>query len=151
MRLSQANEDCQRASNHQSPSSDRSQATLRLRNRFPKAARLRTRQEFKRVQREGKRILAQFLVFQYASENFNCLRLGITVSKQFGSSVSRNLFKRRVREAFRTLHQKLSPELKPKLNMGLKIHVSPRQGAGQPTLKQVEEDFAFMLHHIKTV
>lgn len=136
MRLSQANEDSQRASNHQPPPPERSQATLRIRNRFPRSIRLRTRQEFKRVQREGKRLQAHFLVFQYASENFTYPRLGITVSKQFGSAVSRNLFKRRIREVFRLI--------KHQLPIGLRVHVSPRHGAGQPTLKQVEADFSLL-------
>ena len=143
MRLPQANEDSQRASNHQPPSSERSQATLRLRNRFPKTVRLRTRQEFKRVQREGKRLQAQFLVFQYASENFTYTRLGITVSKQFGSAVSRNLFKRRIREVFRLL--------KHQLPVGLRVHVSPRYGTGQPTLTQVKVDFSLLLDTLKPI
>jgi ribonuclease P protein component len=143
MRLPQANEDSQRASNHQPPPPERSQATLRLKNRFPKTVRLRTRQEFKRVQREGKRFVAQFLVFQYASENFNYPRLGITVSKQFGSAVSRNLFKRRIREVFR--------KLKAQFPRGLKVHVSPRHSAGQATLKQVETDFILLLDVLKPI
>src|SRR5689334_11000866 len=106
MRLSQANEDCQRASNHQPPPPKRSQATLCVRQTFPKKVRLRTRQEFRKAQREGKRFQGHFLVFQYASENFSYARLGITVSKQFGSAVLRNLLKRRIRESFRLLkHQ----------------------------------------------
>ncbi len=143
MRLSQENEDCQRASNHQSTSPDRPQAALRLRNRFPKIVRLRTRQEFKRVQREGKRIQCAFLVFQIASENFTYPRLGITVSKQFGSAVSRNLFKRRIRETFRLIKHRFPP--------GLKIHVSPRHGSGQPTLKQVEAEFILLLDSLRPI
>ncbi len=143
MRFPQANEDCQRASNHQSQKTERPQAALCIENRFPKAARLRTRQEFKRVQREGKRLQTVSLVFQYASEKFTCPRLGITVSKQFGSAVSRNLFKRRIREVFRRLKHQLPP--------GLKVHVSPRNGAGSPTLKQVEADFNLLLDALKPI
>jgi ribonuclease P protein component len=143
MRFSQANEDCQRASNHQPPSSERSQAALRLKQRFPKSVRLRTRQEFRRLQREGKRLQGLFLVFQIASENFNCPRLGITVSKQFGSAVSRNLFKRRIREVFRREKHRLPP--------GLKVHVSPRHGAGQPTLAQVKNDFSLVIDTVKSL
>ncbi len=137
MRLSQANEDCQRASNHQSPSTDRTQTTLCLRQNFPKKVRLRTRQEFRRVQREGRRLLGKFLIFQYSSENFNYPLLGVTVSKQFGSAVVRNRFKRRIREVFR--------KLKHRLPAGLVVHASPRQGTEQPTLSQVEADFTLFL------
>lgn len=137
MRLSQANEDCQRASNHQSPSTHRTQTTLCLRQTFPKKVRLRTRQEFRRVQREGKRLLGKFLIFQHSSENFNYSRLGITVSKQYGPAVLRNLFKRRIREVFRKLKHRL-PE-------GLVIHASPRPSTERPTLTQIEADFTLLL------
>ncbi len=137
MRLSQANEDSQRASNHQPQKTERSQATLCIKNCFPQAARLKTRPEFKRVQREGKRLQGDFLAFQYANENFNRPRLGITVSKKFGPAVSRNLFKRRIREVFRTLQHQFKP--------GFTLHVSPRPSIKQPTLAQVKADFALLL------
>ena len=95
------------------------------------------------MQREGKRLPAQFLVFQYSSENFTYPRLGISVSKQFGSAVSRNLFKRRIREVFRQLKAQLPP--------GLKVHVSPRHGIGQPTLTQVKVDFSLLLDTLKPI
>lgn len=139
MRLSQANEDCQRASNHQSPSTYRTQTTLCLRQTFPKKVRLRKRQDFRRVQREGKRLLGKFLIFQFSSENFNFPRLGITVSKQFGSAVMRNLFKRRIRDVFR--------RLKHRLPQGLVINASPRPGAAQPTFAEVEADFTLFLEN----
>ncbi len=133
MRLSKANEDSQRASNHQSPPPDRPQTALCLRRRFPKTARLRTRQEFRRVQRQGRRIQGLFLIFQFTSENFNDIRLGMTVSKQFGHAVSRNRLKRRIREVFRLEKHRL-----PK---GLSLHVSPRPGIALPSTKQIQEDF----------
>lgn len=98
---------------------------------------MRTRNEFKRVQKEGKRLYTSLLVFQYTSENFSCPRIGISVSKKFGSAVTRNRFKRRVRETFR--------RLKHTLPAGIKIHISPRTGSSLPTLQQVEAEFAFLL------
>src|SRR3569832_1340861 len=125
MWLPQAHEDSQRASNYQPPSTDRAQATLRVRQNFPKKVRLRKRSEYRKVQREGRRLHGKFLIFQTLSENFNYPRLGITVSKQFGSAVARNLYKRRVREVFR--------QLKGRLPSGLAIHVSPKSGVPMPT------------------
>lgn len=133
MRLSQTNEDCQRASNYQSSSSDRPQTAVRLKGRFPKSARLKTRPEFRKVQREGRRIQGALLVFLITSENFTCPRLGITVSKKFGPAVARNLFKRRVRETFRLKS--------PQLPRGLVIHVAPRPNIIMPTFAQIQEDF----------
>ncbi len=107
-------------------------------HRFPKTARLRTRAEFRHIQREGKRLMGKFLCFQSIHENFmrpsSSSRLGITVSKQFGSAVARNLFKRRVREVFRLQ--------KSHFPCDLQLHISPvRKGVGLPTVQQVEEDF----------
>lgn len=140
MRLSQENEDCQRASNYQPSAPKRSQATLRL--TFPKSARLRTRDEFRRVKREGKRTQGQHLSLTCAFKDFTCQRLGVSVSKQFGSAVQRNLFKRRVREVFRAEKHRLPP--------GMSIHVSPRNGIGMPTLAQVKEDFNLVIGTVRS-
>ena len=142
MRISQANEDCQRAPNHQSPSSQRTQATLRLkdlplRGKLPKKVRLRTRHEFRRIQREGQRFQGNLLVFQFIRENLAYPRLGITVSKQFGPAVMRNLLKRRLREVFR-LEKHLFPP-------GLSLHVSPRPQIARPTFEQIKSDFNLLL------
>ena len=140
MRLSQENEDCQRASNHQPSAPKRSQAALRL--TFPKSARLRTRDEFRRVQREGKRTQGQYLILTCMIKDFTCHRLGISVSKQFGSAVKRNLFKRRAREAFRAEKHRLPP--------GISVHISPRNGMGMPTLAQIKEDFNLVIDTVRS-
>lgn len=137
MWLSQAHEDSQRASNHQPSPKSRSQASVSLKKDFPKKVRLRKRPEFRKVQKEGKRLLGKFLIFQTLNENFNYSRLGITVSKQFGSAVTRNLYKRRIREVFRSLKDRLPP--------GLTIHVSPQQGKKLPTVNDIAADFAFFI------
>ena len=134
MRLSQENENCQGASNHQSPPPNGPQATLCLRLRFPKQVRLKSRYEFRKLQREGHRIQGGFLVFQVASEDFTYPRLGITVSKKFGGAVSRNLFKRRVREAFRLSF----------LPAGLVVHIAPKPKISMPTFAQIQEDFKLL-------
>lgn len=137
MRISQANEDRQRAPNHQSPSSEQTQATLRLRGRFPKKLRLRTRFEFRRIQREGRRFQGNFLTFQFIRENLSYPRLGITVSKQFGVATLRNLLKRRLREVFRLEKHCFPP--------GLCLHVTPRPKIAMPTFEQIQSDFTLLL------
>lgn len=69
--------------------------------RFRKAERLRKRAEFLETQRKGKRVAgAHFIV--YARANAHAWsRLGITASRKVGDAVTRNWWKRRVREIFR--------------------------------------------------
>lgn len=143
MRLSQANEDRQRAPNHQPTSSERTQATLRLRQRFPKQVRLRNRLEFRKVQKEGRRIQGFFLVFQFTKENFSYPRLGVTVSKQFGSAVLRNLLKRRLREVFRVEKHRLPP--------GICLHIAPKPKTAMPTLQQIQADFTLLLDQLRSI
>ena len=69
---------------------------------FPKAARLRRRAEFLRVQRAGQRNNIPHFVLIAAPRTAASARLGVTVSSRVGNAVARNRVKRRVRELFRT-------------------------------------------------
>lgn len=67
---------------------------------FPRAARMRRRREFLSLGRAGeKRRTSNFVLVMERSQA--PARLGITVSRKVGGAVTRNLLKRRVREAFR--------------------------------------------------
>lgn len=132
MRLSQENENRQRASNYQPSPSQRTQETVGLKPASSRSQRLRTREDFRRVKKYGKKITGHVVNFDLLSEKFPYPRLGVTVSKRFGSAVLRNRFKRRIREAFR--HSYLSP--------GISIHVTPKKEGFVPSLKQLLEDFA---------
>jgi ribonuclease P protein component len=90
---------------------------------FPKSARLLKSKEFSFIQRSGKKIYApEFCLQVFQGQVKRSARLGLTVSRKYGASVERNLFKRRMREIFRlTRHQ---------LTSGSIIHVKP-QGKAQ--------------------
>jgi ribonuclease P protein component len=67
---------------------------------FPKAARVRRRREYLALGQKGRRRHAtHFIVL--AHQHPGGSRLGVTVSRKIGGAVTRNLVKRRVREAFR--------------------------------------------------
>lgn len=88
---------------------------------------LRRRAEFARVHTRGRRkgdaLLQVRVLPRPASVTVTSpVRLGIIVSKKFGSAVERNRFKRVVRAAMRAL----APELQP----GWDILVLPRQAHG---------------------
>jgi ribonuclease P protein component len=85
---------------------------------------LRRRTDFSRVHRQGRRKgdeLLQLRVLPYPPDTpANIpLRLGIIVSKKYGSAVERNRFKRLVRTALRNLA--------PEITTGWDILVLPRE------------------------
>lgn len=63
--------------------------------------RLRKRREFQRVAKESFRLNGEWIILTIRFTNRSLTRLGITVSKRYGSANVRNRFKRIVREAFR--------------------------------------------------
>jgi ribonuclease P protein component len=136
MRLSQENENRQRTSNYQSTKTCRTQEIVSVKLQFPKSRRLRSRDEFRRIKKYGKRITGRAVIFDVLSEKFPYRRLGLTVSKRFGNAHLRNRFKRLVREVFR-LNQYLLPP-------GLIIHVTPRQNIPMPSFQEIVEDFALL-------
>jgi ribonuclease P protein component len=68
---------------------------------FGKEDRLLKRADFVRVQKRGKKLETRSLLILVYPGRKGRTRLGIAVSKRFGSSVARNRVKRVVREVFR--------------------------------------------------
>ena len=136
MRLSQANENRQGTSNCQSTTTVRTQEIDSVKLQFPKSRRLRSRDEFRRIKKYGKRITGRTVVFDVLTEKFPYRLLGVTASKRFGNAVARNRFKRLIREAFR-LQQHLLPP-------GLIINASPRNNDSMPTFQEILEDFSLL-------
>lgn len=85
---------------------------------FPKTSRLRSRRDFKVIERYGSRIAGRFLVITVRQGKGSTPRLGITASTRFGISVERNRFKRQLREAFRLCAHRLPA--------GVELNIRPR-------------------------
>ena len=100
----------------------------------PKAARIRRRREFLRLQREGRRRHTAHLVLIHEPNSGPTSRLGVTVSKRIGNAVVRNRVKRLLREAFRHHRAKVQP------TTDLVIIAKP--GAETLTYAQVATEFA---------
>jgi len=69
--------------------------------------RLSTRADYGRVYREGRRYVGSSVVL-YVRQTDAPLRLGVTAGRKLGGAVRRNRAKRRVREAFRRLRNRLA-------------------------------------------
>ena len=76
----------------------------RLTGGFRRSNRLLRSQEFQQTTQNGHRVVVRgFVVFLAVTrlESHDCVRLGVTVSRQVGNAVVRNHVKRRIREWFR--------------------------------------------------
>lgn len=113
IRLPRPHENCQRTQGDQPAPQIRTQDPGRL--IFGKRDRLLKRHEFRRVSREGKRLVGTRICIDRSKGTR--LRLGITASSRYGSAPERNRFKRLVREAFRLSRAELPP--------GIEINISP--------------------------
>lgn len=79
--------------------------------RFPKAARLTTTWEFKRVREHGRSWGGKFIVLGVLTdappEGVGTARVGFVTSKRVGGAVVRNTVRRRLREAVRVVRPRL--------------------------------------------
>ena len=96
---------------------------------FPKAHRLRKKQEFQALKIGGFRFVGKFLCIDAKRSEKGLSRLGITASRKYGNSCERNRFKRLAREAFRKRQSEFPP---------FEIHIVPRQLAKNASFEEIE-------------
>ncbi len=90
-------------------------------NGFPKRLRVRTRGDFHRVYSRRAHAADEVLVLNGCENGLAYARLGLAVPRSYGGAVERNLWKRRMREAFRAMHRELPA--------GMDLVARPRRGA----------------------
>jgi len=75
--------------------------------KLKKTSMLKKNYEFKKVLTSGKYWGGNYLDIFIMKNNFNTNMLGIAVGKKTGNSVKRNFIKRRIRENYRLLEEKI--------------------------------------------
>lgn len=76
---------------------------------FPRNERLRKRRGFLEVYEKGEKVRTKYFFLYFLETELSKSRLGITVSRKTGSTVTRNRIKRRLREIFRKNKRLLHP------------------------------------------
>lgn len=100
---------------------------------------LRTSQDFRRIFKSGKRRAGSFLQITYApGEHF---RLGVVVTKAFGSAPKRNKFRRRVKAIVR---EWLKTDSKP-----VHLVVRSRSGSETANYQELQNELLSLLEGIK--
>lgn len=107
--------------------------------KFTKSDRLRKRDEFARVYQSKIYAADNVLVITAMRNQLEVSRLGLSVSKRVGNAVTRNRWKRLIREAFRV--QKSS------LPQGLDFVVRPRKGA-KCEYQMIQESLGKLLQRV---
>lgn len=114
-------------------------------NSFPRSRRLRKTSEFQAVRQNGTRVGNNVLVIWMQPNGTAQHRLGLSVSRRVGNAVRRNLWKRLIREVFRTFKTAPTsrvqgePTVEP---IGYDFVVSPSRFAEKPSFAAVKEAFA---------
>ena len=79
---------------------------------FGKKERLAKRLQFEKVMDQGqKRKIENFCTLFFLPNDLNKKRLGIIASKKVGNAVVRNLAKRKIREVFRQIKDRIEPTM----------------------------------------
>jgi ribonuclease P protein component len=102
--------------------------------RFPPAVRVRKSTEYRRIYDGGRKIVRRGFVLFYLPNGTPDHRLGITVTKRVGDAVTRNRYKRRIRDSFRRKRQELGP-------IGVDFIVHVRHAFGDLSGGEWEKEF----------
>lgn len=104
---------------------------------FPKSARLRHRNQFRRFAYDAQSRAGRCVIVEFRLGRALRPKLGVTVSKKYGKAHQRNRFKRVVREAFRLIQNQLK--------VNLEVHVKPRSGAYDAAMQDIQAELISFL------
>ena len=94
--------------------------------------RLRTRKQYQRLMHKTLKFTGQWIMADISLTSASFSRLGVTVTKKYGSAPQRNRFKRISREAFRLSY--------PNFSHTCDIIIRPRSKALSATMEDVRQE-----------
>ncbi|NGX56386.1 MAG: Ribonuclease P protein component [Candidatus Anoxychlamydiales bacterium] len=108
---------------------------------FSSLYKVKKKREYRKIFKARNRIIGKHINVDYTLNNFNYMRLGLTVSSKFAKANKRNKFKRQIREVFRVI--------KSKENLSIDINISPRSDAVNSTFLDLNNELDSMILQIK--
>ena len=106
--------------------------------RFPRYLRVRSRVDYLKIQRSGRKIRGRYLILLTSKNNLSISRFGITVSRRNGNAVKRNRIRRKIREVQRQNRHRIFP--------GNDVVIIARQGVSGASYQQIETEYLHLAH-----
>ena len=99
---------------------------------------LKKNRQFRIVYNRGKSVANRYLVMFVLKNRDGGNRLGISISKKVGKSVTRNRIRRRIKESYRHMEHGVK--------IGYDVIVIARQPASQATYKEIDSGLRHLLY-----
>ena len=97
---------------------------------LPRDERIRSRREFDRVFREGRRFAEGPVLARYVANDLGVTRMAVAAPGKFGKAAKRNRARRLLKEAYRLHKQEMPP--------GLDVILMPGRNWHDPALAELE-------------
>ncbi len=101
---------------------------------------LRFNRDFRRMYARGKSTAGVYLAFYWSRNRAGRTRLGLTVGSKLGGAVQRNRVRRRIKEAYRLVEDKLTP--------GFDLVIVARVSAQRATFSALQNEIVQCVHKL---
>ena len=101
--------------------------------------RLRKRAEYLRIQSKGKKAKSKYFLISVVENNFECSRIGVTITKKIDKRAARrNRLRRRVKEVFRKFNSKFE--------LNADIVVVGLKNSTEVDFTQIKKDLVYLFY-----